>query len=183
MGCFYEVTTNAIFKGHIKFEMYYEDTELTNDQEKNLKLFRLTDRADYEDITESVDILRNIVTGRTDSLSLFSLGYGKGTVPLTAVLNHGPNPVPSEGCIFWFDLPDDTQSALLRIYDVVGRPLFETEIAPDQNRYPSFGRWKPKDVNDHKLGSGFYMYRLKIKRLDGSLNWSGIHKMVIDRSN
>ena len=103
-----------------------------------------------------------------------------GHVLSEAIINHGPNPVPSEGCIFWFNLPNDTRNALLRIYDVDGRPLFEVSIEPNQRRYPTLGRWEPRGTNGDKLGSGLYVYRLKVEH-GGSITWSDIHKLVIDR--
>ncbi|MBS3788188.1 hypothetical protein KGY79_08360 [Candidatus Bipolaricaulota bacterium] len=105
-----------------------------------------------------------------------------GSVSPEALINHGPNPVPSEGCIFWLDLPDDASGATLKVYDVDGRPLAEADIGSGQGRHPTTGRWQPRDANGHKLGSGFYMYKLKVEHTDGSVTWSDIQKMVVDRS-
>lgn len=180
LSCFYEVKTTAEFEGNVNLEISYDDSGLTLNQEENLKEFKLTGDGGYEGITESSSPEDNQVTGRTDSLAFFGLGYGTGTIPSANIVNHGPNPVPSEGCIFWFDLPSDAQSALLRVYDVDGRPLVEAEIDPNQARYPTVGRWEPRDANGNKLGSGLYMYRLKVER-GGSVTWSDIHKLVVDR--
>jgi len=98
------------------------------------------------------------------------------------LINHGPNPVPPEGCIFWLDLPDDASEATLKVYDLDGKPLYEADIDPNRGRHPTTGRWETRDANGHKLGSGFYMYKLKVEHTDGSVTWSDIHKMVIDRS-
>jgi len=105
-----------------------------------------------------------------------------GSVSPEALINHGPNPVPPEGCIFWLDLPDDASEATLKVYDVDGRPLDEANISSAQGRYPTTGRWQPRDANGHKLGSGYYMYRLKVDHTDGSITWSDIQKMVVERS-
>lgn len=181
LGCFYEITTTASFKGDITFELYYDDTGLTTDQEKNLKLFKLTGEGDYEDITKSVDTGEDTLTGKSDSLAYFSLGYGTGTIPSAKVVNHGPNPVPPEGCIFWFDLSDDTSSATLKIFDVDGVLLVSASLGSIADRYPTTGRWLPQDDQGRLLGTGLYLYIVEIEHTDGTVSYSPAQKMMIQQ--
>lgn len=99
-----------------------------------------------------------------------------GVVPPGSALNHGPNPVPPEGCTFWFNLPPGTQSAKLLIYNVAGRLVVEIPLDPTATRYPATGRWNPVDRNGVPLANGPYVYVLIA---DGRVIGQG--KMVIQR--
>ncbi|MFB6290592.1 MAG: PKD domain-containing protein [Candidatus Bipolaricaulia bacterium] len=99
-----------------------------------------------------------------------------------SVVTNGPNPVGEEGCIFWIELPGDTNGGTLKIYDVAGKPIYVADLNGGQNRFPSSGRWKPKTDSGNKLGPGIYFYRLRVEDDDGSTWWSEIHKLVVDRS-
>ena len=129
LGTAYAIDTTASFQGSITIEVHYDDSGLTPAQESNIRMYKVTDAPWWEfwdkkvDITYSVDTDRNIVVGKTDDLSTFLLGHSVGTVPEEAVINHGPNPVPPEGCIFWLNLPDDAVEATLKIFDVDGALL------------------------------------------------------------
>ncbi|MCF7890161.1 cadherin domain-containing protein [Candidatus Bipolaricaulota bacterium] len=183
LDCFYRIETTAGFKGPVGIEMDYDDSSLTETQEKNLKLFKLTEDEGCQAITESLDPEKNVVSGKSGGFSYFSLGYGTGTLPGEDLINHGPNPVPDEGCDFWLDLPEEASGATLRIYDVDGKPLYEVDLDANQSRYPSTGRWNPQDENGSKLDTGVYIYRVRVKGDNGSDRWSEVHRLVLDRSD
>lgn len=92
---------------------------------------------------------------------------------------HGPNPVPEDGCVFWLNLPEDTASAALTIYDVDGVPLIVIPLGPTQTRYPPAGRWEPKDNRGRRLGNGLYLYRIKIVHLDGRITHSEVRRLLV----
>ncbi len=93
-----------------------------------------------------------------------------------AAVNHGPNPVPEDGCVFWFQLPEGTRSAKLLIYNVTGRLVAEISLDPKATRYPPVGRWRPVDQTGTPLANGPYIYVLVG---DGKVIGQG--KMVIQR--
>lgn len=93
-----------------------------------------------------------------------------------AAINHGPNPVPAAGCVFWFNLPGGTQAAKLLIYNVAGRLVAEITVDAAATRYPPTGRWIPVDKNGIPLANGPYVYVLIA---DGRVIGQG--KMVIQR--
>ena len=181
--CFYRLETTASFQGDVVLEISYDDSKFTFNREANLKLFQLTDGEKFDDITKSIDKEKDVAAGEADDLSYFSLGYGSGSIEGERMINHGPNPVPEEGCIFWLDLPDTATGATLTIYGIDGKPLYRANLDEDQLRYPSAGRWKPRDRIGQKLGSGVYLYRLKVKNGRGSSISTETHKLAIDRSD
>jgi len=93
----------------------------------------------------------------------------------------GPNPVPPEGCIFWLNLPDDAVEATLKIFDVDGALLVSIPLDPDADRYPETGRWVPQDAQGRLLGTGLYLYLVEIVHADGTVTYSPVQKMVIQR--
>ena len=97
------------------------------------------------------------------------------------LISYGPNPVPSQGCVFWLNLPDDTSRATINIFDINGAGLVDIPLDPVANRYPQTGRWLPQDDQGRLLGSGLYLYVVEIKHTDGATTYSFIHKMVIGR--
>ena len=96
-------------------------------------------------------------------------------------INYGPNPVPAEGCIFWLNLPDDARDATLKILDIDGALLVSIPLDPTMNRYPAAGRWIPDDDQGRLLGTGLYLYIVKIEHTDGTTTYSQVQKMVIKR--
>ncbi len=97
------------------------------------------------------------------------------------LISYGPNPVLSQGCVFWLNLPDDTLGATLKIFDIDGAELLGICLDPSVDRYPQTGRWLPQDDQGRLLGSGLYLYVVEIKHTDGATTYSFIHKMVIGR--
>ncbi len=97
------------------------------------------------------------------------------------LITYGPNPVPSEGCIFWLNLPNDTLDATLKIFDIDGAALPDICLDPTAGRYPQTGRWLPQDEKGRLLGTGLYLYLVEIKHTDGTTTYSPVQKMVIDR--
>ncbi len=88
----------------------------------------------------------------------------------------GPNPIRSSGGVFWVDLPDGASQAKIMLFNISGRPVFETEIDPDATRFPSVGTWNPVDQDGVPLANGPYVYVLVA---DGKVIGRG--KMVIQR--
>jgi len=109
------------------------------------------------------------------------IGYPFGVVSIEQYINHGPNPVPPEGCIFWLNLPDDAVEATLEIFDVDGALLVSIPLDPAADRYPETGRWTPQDAQGRLLGTGLYLYLVEIVHADGSVTCSPVQKMVIQR--
>lgn len=72
---YYRFSTTAAIAGGIDITISYGDTDLNSSQEQNLKLYKISDDGKVENITSSNDPQANTVTGRTDSLSYFSLGF------------------------------------------------------------------------------------------------------------
>jgi len=103
------------------------------------------------------------------------------SVPVSESVNHGPNPVPAEGCIFWLDLPDDTVDATLKVLDIDGALLVSIPLDPMADWYPAAGRWLPEDDQGRLLGTGLYLYVVEIEHIDGTITYSPVQKMVIQR--
>ena len=182
LNCFYRASTTAKYTGTILVKVIYGDTDLTENQQKNLREFKLLGGKEYVDLTVDSNYLINLVTGNTDELSYFGLGYGAGTVPDGDIVNHGPNPAGRDGVIFWFELPPTARGGKLIIYDVDGRPLLNVDITSGQTRYPEVGRWNLRDANGNLLGNGIYLYRLTLE-MGGSTSCSDVGKLVIDRTD
>lgn len=155
---FYQLTTSATHTGNITLTIHYDDAGLSQEKEERLRLFRITDEGVPTDITTDLDTQNNLITGRTESLSYFAIGYSLGVVPTGAVISHGPNPVPPEGCIFWLNLPENAVMATLKIFAVDGAELVSVPLDPKADRYPETGRWIPRDTQGRPLGSGLYLY-------------------------
>jgi hypothetical protein len=178
---FYRFDTTAQYTGPITIQINYDDTGLSPDEENKLRLFKIAPKEAPNDITTSLDTQNNVITGTTDTLSYFALGYQLWVPPTGTVIKHGPNPVPAEGCIFWLALPADTASATLKIYAVDGALLVSIPLDPTADHYPPVGRWVPQDSNGRLLGTGLYLYLVEIHHADGRVTYSPLQKMVIKR--
>ena len=122
--------------------------------------------------------------GNWSSLSnVATIGYGGKTVevPEGLLIRHGPNPVSPEGCVFWLNLPDDAVEATLKVFDVDGALLVSIPLDPEADRYPETGRWIPQGSQGRLLGTGLYLYCVEIKHADGTVTYSPVQKMVIQR--
>jgi hypothetical protein len=178
---FYRFDTTAQYTGPITIQIKYDDTGLSPDEENKLRLFKIAPKEAPNDITTNLDTRNNVITGTTDTLSYFALGYQLWGPPTGTVIKHGPNPVPAEGCIFWLALPADTVSATLKIYAVDGALLVSIPLDPTADHYPPVGRWVPQDSNGRLLGTGLYLYLVEIHHADGRVTYSPLQKMVIKR--
>jgi hypothetical protein len=87
-----------------------------------------------------------------------------------------PNPVTNAGTAFFYALPEGTSTAKLMILNVAGRPVFETDLEVDSQRFPATGTWNPVDQEGMPLANGPYVYVLIG---DGKVIGRG--KMVIQR--
>ncbi|MBS3735791.1 lamin tail domain-containing protein [Candidatus Bipolaricaulota bacterium] len=189
---FKDLKVTNLSSGVASVDFFYDQDKLDPSQrEENLDLLYHQPEEGWiqaEDV--SVRPGNNCVTGKIPISSL------KGT-PLTVavrdssddsieeppiktggLLTHGPNPIPDDGCIFWFDLPKESVGGTLKIYAADGKLLYEREISGEQERFPVESRWNPVDVNGHHLNSGIYFYRLKIN-ISGDIRWSEVKKLVI----
>ena|GEM_PF-5948050 len=88
----------------------------------------------------------------------------------------GPNPVPDTGTAFFYSLPESTITAKLILFNISGKPLFETSINPDSTRFPTNGTWNPIDQDGVPLANGPYVYVLIA---NGKVIGQG--KMVVQR--
>jgi hypothetical protein len=68
-----------------------------------------------------------------------------------------PNPVGHQEVAFFYDLPPNTDEALLRVFSVSGRQLFWVEIDPLNSRWPTSGFWSPTDEYGEPLANGPYL--------------------------
>ncbi len=171
-------------EGLAEIRFYYDEDELPESVgEDNLRFIYHRPNQGWEKAEEvSVEKDSNYVTGEVPVEEL------KGTpLAVTAksksedgsrVVVHGPNPVPEEGCIFWFDLPEDSDGAKLILYNHEGREVFTEELSPGQERFPGSGRWEPISKGGEVLPEGFYLYRVKIVKPEG-VSWSEVGRMVI----
>jgi parallel beta-helix repeat protein len=71
---YYEINTSASFTGNIQLEISYSDDGIGPDQETALKLYAYNLLgSQWEDITVSLDVENNIISGQTDHLSAFAI--------------------------------------------------------------------------------------------------------------
>ena len=166
--------------------------DLTLEQRGNgsgrFKRERLTINANATHIIEIKDwnhldvsrILLHIDEGSDGTVDKTIILQG-GFVPPSYFINHGPNPVPPEGCVFWLDLPEDTVEVTLKIFDIDGALLVSVPLDPKADRYPETGRWVPQDAQGRFLGTGLYLYLVEIVHADGTVTYSPVQKMVIKR--
>ena len=171
---FYQLNTTAAYTGFITIEIHYEDTGL-NWEERKLALFKIAEDGTTTEITTDLDTRNNIITGRTDGLTYFGVGYPLGEGLVETVIS-APNPVTDAGTAFFYTLPEGTLAAKLMVLSVAGRPLFETPLDVDSTRFPSAGTWNPVDQEGISLANGPYIYVLIA---DGKVIGQG--KMVIQR--
>lgn len=127
-------------------------------------------------VTVSIDQNGDGVCERTVRTGNEVRGDDFGVIPTGSSVNHGPNPVPADGCTFWINLPQGTRSAKLLVYNVAGRLVAEMILDPAATRYPATGRWRPVDRDGMPLANGPYVYVLIA---DGKVIGQG--KMVIQR--
>lgn len=113
---------------------------------------------------------RTVTTGGTLT------GEDFGVIPAGESVNLGPNPVTNAGTAFFYALPEGTSTAKLMIFNIAGRPVFETSLDVNSTRFPSAGTWNPVDQNGIPLANGPYVYVLIA---DGKVIGKG--KMVIQR--
>lgn len=106
--------------------------------------------------------------------------YAKATpsaaYPPLLTISVAPNPVGSDGVIFFYNLPNSVREAKIVIFNIAGSPLIEIPLDTNSRRYPAAGRWKPVDANGIPLANGPYIYVLIA---DGKVIGQG--KMVIQR--
>ncbi len=186
---FKDIKVTNLETGTAKVDFYYDQNKLDSRQrEEELKLFYHRPETGWIEANEiTAHPARDYVTGR------IPISHLKGT-PLTVAVEdtseddstkreefvtHGPNPVPEEGCIFWFNLPEETKEGKLMIYASDGKLLTEKEISGNQQRFPADGRWEPADINDNPLHSGVYFYRLRVNTT-GEARVSEVKKLVTE---
>lgn len=72
---FYQFETTATFTGNIIITINYNDANLTSAQEQRLRLYKISEQGQVTTITTDLDTKANTITGKTDSLSYFGIGY------------------------------------------------------------------------------------------------------------
>ena len=179
-----DIAIRGLSKGIARIGVTFEPIELPlNLPPRSLKLFVWTNEGWQEMSNSYVDFDKRIVWGDVFVKDLekcpICLGAKRSIKPL--LIWHGPNPVPPEGCIFWLNLPDDAVEATLKIFDVDGALLVSIPLDPAADRYPETGRWIPQDNQGRLLGTGLYLYLVEIVHADGSVTYSPVQKMVIQR--
>lgn len=134
-----------------------------------------------EGVILQIDINGDGVFERTIRAGNELSGEDFGIVPPGQIISLGPHPVSSEGCIFWLNLPEDAVEATLKIFDVDGALLVSIPLDPKADRCPETGRWIPQDAQGRLLGTGLYLYLVEIVHADGTVTYSPVQKMVIQR--
>jgi len=87
---YYNITTTANHLGTIKLRIFYDDSNMTKDEESNLRLMQWDETTEqWVDITTYLDIESNIIYGETTHFSIF----GMFTIPAhdVAILNVKPS--------------------------------------------------------------------------------------------
>ena len=92
-----------------------------------------------------------------------------------------PNPVGDDGLVCWCELPDDTETAWFKLFDIDGTLLAKQELVPGASTFPPVGRWNPQDDLGRPLANGLYLYVVDVLHTDGSLTRSKIYKLVVER--
>lgn len=87
------------------------------------------------------------------------------------VIGLAANPV-STSAAFEFEVPDGTSSAILRIFSVSGRSVFETAVTPESGSY----EWDLRSRSGASLAVGLYLYVLVTDR-----GVSEVGRLVIER--
>jgi hypothetical protein len=83
---YYNISTTALFDGSAEVTITYDPSEITPEQEENLKIFHYDETsAQWIDITISIDTVNNRITGVTPGFSLFVVAYTNS--PLITQLN------------------------------------------------------------------------------------------------
>ncbi|MBN2028852.1 hypothetical protein JW824_01275, partial [bacterium] len=83
---YYDITTTATYTGPIGIQVNYDEAEIGEVNEADLRLFHYEDGSPV-DITTSVDVDQNIIYGETMSLSLFGLTVFISEPPVEAIEN------------------------------------------------------------------------------------------------
>lgn len=92
-----------------------------------------------------------------------------------------PHPVPAEGAVFWLSLPPGAVGATLSVFAVDGARLARLDLDPSATRFPTAGRWEPRDDRGRLLGTGLYLVLVEVRHGDGAVSHCPIEKMVIQR--
>ena len=171
--------------GTARVRYYYEEENLPEGVlEQGLEVaYHQPDEGWFKSDNLSVHAPSNYVAGKIPVADLkgtpLALTGKKGSVEADKIVVHGPNPVPEEGCIFWFNLPDGVDGGNLKLYDATGKVLFSREVDANQERFPKSGRWNPVDDEGRALNRGLYLYRLKTVGSKG-ISWSKVKRLVVE---
>jgi len=96
-GLYYDINTTCVYSGPITIALTYDDAGMTPEQEANLRLMHwVTANQQWTDITQSVDTAANVITGVTDSLSVFAIA----TLPVFQGFLEPVNMPPSAMSVF-----------------------------------------------------------------------------------
>lgn len=76
---------------------------------------------------------------------------------LASSLACGPNPISAEGAVFFYTLAQASDEAVLKIYALTGRLVFEVELDASGSRFPAYGRWSPVGQDGEPLVDGPYL--------------------------
>ncbi len=92
LGTYYEITTTATYTGLITICINYDDSGLKPKQEERLKLRQYDEATDeWVPLPQSLDIVSNIICGKTNHLSFFAVTYNSPSV--IDAINAPPAPV------------------------------------------------------------------------------------------
>jgi protocatechuate 3,4-dioxygenase beta subunit len=117
LGKYYDVSTEASYSGTVMVTITYDETDLEGQPEENLRLYHWTGSA-WEDVTVSLDVVNNLITGEVNSLSWFAAGIAPEVTWLP--------PLSTQQVYAAQD--GSTVPIKFQLTDVTGNPVTETNV-------------------------------------------------------
>lgn len=139
-GMYYDINTTCVYEGPITINIAYDDTGMTPEQEQNLRLMHwISSNQVWEDITVlPVDTANNVITGVTDSLSVF----GIASLPTFNGFLAPVNMPPAKMSVF---KQKSTIPLKFRLTDLAGAPVTDATATVWMQRLTD---GVPGDVNE-----------------------------------
>jgi hypothetical protein len=124
LGTYYELTTTTTYTGPVTVKFTYNDADVKG-KESNLKLFHW-DGTTWQNITVSVDTVKNEITGLSPTLSPFAIGEPLNSPPVVDA--RGPYQVNEGGTVELSATGTDPENGpLTYAWDLDNNGSYETE--------------------------------------------------------
>ncbi len=183
-GMYYDIDTTCVYSGPITISFAYDDTGMTLEQEQNLRLMHwLTADQMWVDITVlPVDTVNNVISGVTDSLSIFAIA----SLPLFQGFLQPINMPPVQISVF---KQKSTIPVKFKLLNAAGQPVPDAQATVWVQKVSN---GVPGDVNEtvqstqpdggisfrYDAGSGQYIFNLSSKPLSPGVY--RVHARIID---